>query len=361
MTSAGAIGRVFILAPKRKEFGCGISDHTAVLCRGLAASGLTTDIIHYDGRPFRPLPEIGLGDVVFLQLSIYGYSRRGVPVWLPAYLRRTKNLGARLVTFFHELWVSWPRPTSSAFWLAPLQFSICSQVLDLSDLAIFNAEWGYKWAAERGAKHIEYIKTFSNVGEPEQLQEWATRENNLVVFGNPHARSDVYRALASLSCADVAPPCSELTIVDIGEPASAVEEWLKDDGEIRGRFRHVQRHGPLSSGDVSRILGASKFGIFATPWNHAGKSGVMAALLAHGLCPISIHPRNHVRARSQFAPKPDVHFALLHNMNLGTAPHAAIYEGIAKAAHRSYDSSHRLVQLLAGVLQRASPAKAVGQ
>jgi hypothetical protein len=338
-----------ILAPRRREFGCGVCDQNEVVVSRLRAAGVQVHTTHFNETGYQVPDDVRPGDVVFLQFSIYGFAKRGAPIWLPDVLRRLKSAGARVVTFFHELWVRWPRVTSSAFWLAPVQRAVCERTLALSDTAIFNVERGYEWARRRKAQRdIRYIRTFSNVGEPDIVPPWATRQDNMVVFGNPKARVDIYRALLE-SIPHLAGRVP-LGIIDLGQPAPDLDRYIGDRGSIHSHFRSIERAGPLPGEAVGRILVENKFGLFAAPWGHAGKSSVLAAYMAHRMCPVSIYDRSDTRAPALLPPKPSVHFALLHNMDLQTAHMSSVFAAIADTAYHAYQSSHHVVALLRDAL-----------
>jgi len=70
----------------------------------------------------------------------YGYNAHGVPIWLPAVLRRLQSAGrGRLVTVFHELYASgsWRQ---SAFWLRPVQMRIARSLAGMSAISIVSNE-----------------------------------------------------------------------------------------------------------------------------------------------------------------------------------------------------------------------------
>lgn len=344
---------IHIIAPRKKEFGCGVHDHSKLIADALSSSGIRVLIHHASEEPFSYANSAAAGDVFLLQLSIYGYQTKGIPTWLPAQLAIIKARGAQIITFFHELWVQWPSVKTSAFWLAPLQYSICKRILSLSDISVFNVEWGYEWAKINSTARIEYITTCSTIGEPEsQLSPWSERQNTLVVFGNPRARLEGYKRLLQ-KIASLKPDISSLCIDDIGAMSPQLEELLASFGPLAGKFLAIRRHGPLASGDVRRVLATSKFGLFTARWNHVGKSSVFAAYAAHGMCPVSIYPPPHASQNLRFAPKPAVHYALLDNMDLTTAASSEIYSGIANSTRSAYTPQHALVDLL--LSQVASP------
>ena len=80
---------------------------------------------------------LGAGDALLLHYVGYGYDRRGAPGWLPAALEARRRVAdrPRIAAVFHEVAAFGP-PWRSSFWLAPLQRSIASRLLHLSDAAV---------------------------------------------------------------------------------------------------------------------------------------------------------------------------------------------------------------------------------
>ena len=348
-----AKGAIHILAPRYKPFGCGICDHSLLLASSLAGAGAVVSIHHAAGNGFAPSVQINGGDLVMLQLSVYGFHAKGVPVWLPGYLKDLKARGARIVTYFHELWVQWASVGSSAFWLSPLQYHVCKQVLAISDRAVFNAEWAYDWGKSRLSGASDYITTFSTIGEsPKESTPWRQRPDTLAVFGNAQARADAYHAIIQVT--QHQPLCFRgFDLLDLGKTSAALNELLAPDGPVRSRFSQTECTGAASPDQVQALLMSSKFGIFAASWGHASKSSVLAAYAAHGVCPVSIHSQPITRRRVRLAPKPDVHFAILQNIDWQTAGQSAIYASVAQAATASYRPRRDLAAL---VLQEADAA-----
>ncbi len=102
---------------------------------------------------------------IILHYVNYGYGRRGIPLWLPAALRRVKSV-APLLTIFHELYASgsWRQ---SAFWLRPLQIRIARQVAELSEAAIVSNQVSCRRLQELApGLRIVIHPVISNFGEP---------------------------------------------------------------------------------------------------------------------------------------------------------------------------------------------------
>ncbi|WP_233869128.1 hypothetical protein [Paraburkholderia adhaesiva] len=291
-----------IVQPQIKAHGCGVSDHSGVLVRLLKESAKHAERYAVPNRHACDAVPVVAGDVWILQVSIYGFSGKGVPLWLPTFIEAARARGVRVIACFHELWVLVAPGLSTAYWLAPLQRRICERLASLADYAFFNCDWAYSWGVERLGARAFYAPTFSNVGEPPMVTPWRERENLAVVFGSPLTRARVYAqavpALAKqLDCARIE------RVIDIGSPGP----WID---EVVNAFKpHAfESAGPLPAEDVSRLLMRAKWGLFNTPWGQASKSGVFAAYASHGVAPVSIFDDAlGYPAPSQY-PLPERHF-----------------------------------------------------
>jgi hypothetical protein len=271
-----------IVQPQIKEHGCGVSDHSGVLVRLLHESAKRAERYAVPNRHACGAVPVVAGDVWILQVSIYGFSGKGVPLWLPGFIAAARARGVRVIACFHELWVLVAPGLSTAYWLAPLQRRICERLASLADYAFFNCDWAYTWGVEQLGERAFYAPTFSNVGEPANVTPWREREKLAVVFGSPLTRAQVYAQAVpalgrQLDCGHVE------RVIDIGSPGpwiDAVSDAFKPDA-----FETV---GPLEAGEVSRLLMRAKWGLFNTPWGQASKSGVFAAYASHGVAPVSI-------------------------------------------------------------------------
>jgi hypothetical protein len=218
---------------------------------------------------------------VLLQLSPYGYSRRGAPLWLQQGLKQWKQRWpeAQLVTMFHELYVSAP-PWRHLFWMSLLQRLVVAGIARQSDAAVTNIQL-HRERLERldpGKRgKIQVLAVPSNVGEPSQPGELTARCRNLVVFGQPGMRKHTYEGqMAALRRA-----CEQLEITeihDIGGAYDGIPEMVAG--------LPVKRHGVLEAGDLSALLSNSLAGFLDYPPTYLAKSGVFAAYCAHRLVPL---------------------------------------------------------------------------
>lgn len=218
------------------------------------------------------------GETLFVQVSHYGYQKRGVPLHLLSWIRARKRGGARVGFCFHELFAFGP-PWRSSFWLSPLQRYITGEMARLADFWITNQHSSAQWLLRAGgAKPHQVLPVFSNLGEAPHYV--ASRANEVAVCGSASLRAHTYRS-AGPGFFDWAAGRG-LQVHDIG-PTLA-------DPELRGELarRGVREHGRLPSDGVSRILARAMYGLAAYPAAHVAKSSIFAAYCAHGLCPLLI-------------------------------------------------------------------------
>jgi len=220
--------------------------------------------------------KIAPDDRVVLQFSGYGFEKRGTPMWLLRALeKRNKDINSFGI-FFHELYAFGP-PWSSSFWLSPVQRYIARRLAELSDFWMTNREGSAVWLCRHaGDKPHRVLQVFSNVGEMAAYQRG--RLPWVVVFGGAGLRQATYRRAGQVLFEWAAK--TGLAIQDIGP--------CLPDGPLKAQLAAagVTQHGPLPAEAVSVLLGQAMFGLVVYPVDYVAKSGVFAALCAHGVAPI---------------------------------------------------------------------------
>jgi hypothetical protein len=217
-------------------------------------------------------------DTVVLQLSGYGFDKRGAPLWLLREMEKRRKHIKSLGIYFHELYAFGP-PWSSAFWLSPLQRHIARKLAELSDFWMTNREGSAQWLRRfADDKPHAVLPVFSNVGEPTAPAQ--PRLPRIVVFGSPGLRQKTY--LASGDKLFAWAKQASLEVHDIGAPIEdmRVADALRANGVIL--------HGHLEERQVGQLMEDAMFGLVAYPVEYAAKSGVYAAYCAHGVCPLLI-------------------------------------------------------------------------
>ncbi|MFM5998459.1 MAG: glycosyltransferase family 1 protein [Dolichospermum sp.] len=217
---------------------------------------------------------------VLLHYVGYGYAKRGCPIWLVDGLQRWKSLypKSNLVTMFHELYASGYPPWTSSFWLSPLQKSLAVRLTQLSDRCITNRQDCANTLNQltRFSKPEIIIQpVFSNIGELKEIPLFSQRSRNIVIFGHPNSKKQVYQQCIK----QLEQTCQTLKIkmiYDIGKPTGLELSSIKGIP--------IEEMGVMTSEEISCILTNSiaAFMNFPPP-EQLAKSGIFAAYCAHGL------------------------------------------------------------------------------
>lgn len=232
---------------------------------------------------------------VLLHMSAYGFQKRGVPLWLASVWRRIFSDRKRpaLLTMFHELSASGP-PTTSAFWLRPLQQHVLRVLARCSDGVRTNrtayADWlcqvcGPEW------RDIPVMPVFSNMGEAvAPAIDAGERFYQMTVFAS---------TMGAASGPLLAEICRQQKIRRVG--------WI-GAGEAPALGAGVQTHrlSHLPADETGAWF--REHGVAFTAYNpdFLAKSGIFAAFAAHQvavLLPTSqAELPDHLRAGEHFIP-----------------------------------------------------------
>lgn len=247
----------------------------------------------------------------------HGYAARGVPRWLFAALRHWHG---RILAVFHETYASGP-PSSSQFWLSPLQRYLGARLVRLSSACLTSTEVQgaviKRWGADPSRFRVAPVP--SNVGEPDRVLPLAERAPRLMLFGGQRER--IYRhhmyALEQLVAG-----LGLCEVVDVGPPVAGRPSCV---GGLQ-----IRATGPLPGADIQSLLGQSRIGVMDYPNVYLGKSGVFAAFCAHGLATFNLRPDS----RAADGLRPDLNLLCAG----GQAPTVPRLQDVADAARSWYSS-----------------------
>lgn len=283
----------WMLTARFSPQNCGIGEQTQFLLEQLRQrqgieGGVLVASPQWDAEKAPPLPRshrwTGLPPrgtkVLMLQYSGYGFAKRGAPVWLALQIKRLRfeRPEIRLVTMFHELF-AYGSPTTSSFWLSPVQRWVAWTLARHSDQIIANRAASAAWLEKHAPSHHEKIfvsPVFSNLGEANNVLPPSQREAHLVFFGYQAELWDagftgLRRVIEALKPARV-------TI--LGRSAEI-------PAEVFGGIA-VTRTGYLGAEEVSAILRTARWGLVAYNPEFLGKSSLLAAFMAHGVVPLLV-------------------------------------------------------------------------
>ncbi len=224
--------------------------------------------------------QVDESQAVVLHMSPYGYQKRAVPFWLAAGWRRLAQLPRRprLITMFHELYAAGP-PTSSAFWLQPLQKWVLREVARASDALRTNREDYAAWLqrVSRPDTQVVVMPVFSNFGEPSVQPAWTEREPSMVLFAwGIHSGESLGSVVRKAAVCGRRFNLKRMHLIG-----------CKQTVDEAGLGLEVVRHGFMEPAAVSALLSSCRMAYTAYSAEHFGKSTLMAAFAAHGLLVIT--------------------------------------------------------------------------
>lgn len=217
---------------------------------------------------------------IVLHMSPYGYQKRAVPLWLANGWRRVSKMKVRprMITMFHELYASGP-PTSSAFWLQPLQKHVLRVVAQASDGLRTNRQPYADWLLSLSglkASEVAVMPVYSNFGEPVVLPPLSARAPAMAMFAWGIHSGESLAALMEKACAHCRSfGLHTLHLIGGKDRVLSVPPGIE-----------LVRHGFLEAGAISNLLSSCRMAYTAYSAEHFGKSTLMAAFAAHGLAVI---------------------------------------------------------------------------
>ena len=280
-----------IIVPPRQDGG--VFDFA---CQLRDALGLDVTALVHLAKATAAGWEIGSTEAVVLQMSGYGFEKRGAPLWLLHAIEKRRKHIKTLGVFFHELYAFGP-PWSSSFWLSPVQRHIARRLAELSDFWMTSREGSAVWLRRyAGSKPHAVLPVFSTIGEPDAYDQ--VRLPRIIVFGSPGLRQATYQA-AGVRLFTWARQAT-LEIHDIGVP-------IPDVGlNAALQANRVVLHGRLADHEIRALMGNALFGLVAYPVEYIAKSSVFAAYCAHGMCPVLVSknygPADGLTAGIQYLP-----------------------------------------------------------
>jgi hypothetical protein len=271
-------------------------------------------------------------DAVLLHLSPYGFQKRATPwglarawSWLAAEFPERKR-----AVYFHELFASGP-PTTSSFWLQPLQKFILRRIARASSLRMTNRADYARWLDQQSLADsvpTEIIPVFSSLGELKEPSFLSDRPADMVFFTSTnHSRKPMQELLQRAAILARRLGLTRLHIIGEGQ---------KNIPRMQGI--ELKQHGYLSPNQASDLLSRCRVGYTAYTPDYLGKSSLFASFAAHGLAVIT---------QGQTSQLPD---GLAHSQNVlcdplmedaAEPPQLDALQTLASALHLWYESHNQ--------------------
>jgi len=223
------------------------------------------------------------GGRVLVQYSAYGFDHHGYPRKLIRALIDWKiKTGGRLVVMFHEIWTFWP-VTNKNFFIQLLHRRAIKSLLKAADKVFTSTEsQAEHLRALSSPNPICVLPVGSNIRRNENVDR-ARIPGCAVIFGLQRARLRGLRKMrGSLSSLAAAGYITKIISIGAGSDSNLhnEERSLLNALQLKEGFEQL---GPRPEREISQLLFAASFGIFAHDELSVTKSGTFMAYAAHGL------------------------------------------------------------------------------
>ena len=251
----------------------GVHDYSVELNKCLRNLGQDSDVLTLArGSPIPTRDTAGTEiDAYIVHMSGYGFAKRGLCFWLIRALHQLKatNQSAIVYVIFHEVFAT-SLPHRSAFWTAVPQMLIARRLLKLADITVTNSIRNHikLQVLVHGTPPIDIEPVFSNIPVHGKPFDWPDRGDVIAVFGGAASRRKSV-AIAQVCLAKLRESSWQVIEVGSGEKTGPESPTWVFVGEQPPEV-------------VSSIIAGAKLGIVSHNLSDLTKSGVFAALAAHG-------------------------------------------------------------------------------
>lgn len=231
-------------------------------------------------------------DWISLQFVPYSFNPKGLPFWLPSFLKKfTGNHKWHIM--FHELWIGMDSDaTFKSKCIGLLQKKIILKILKGNENIIINTQTDlYQSKIEALGYNAQILPLFSNIVKnvESKIETTTDQELRFCVFGSIHYGAPVEKFINELKrVVSTSNEKRTLKFVFIGNCGVAIEEWKK---VLLANHINFEITGFVTDEEISFLLSCSHYGISTTPYILNQKSGSLAAMFDHQL-PVLCIARN---------------------------------------------------------------------
>jgi hypothetical protein len=224
-------------------------------------------------------------DWISLQYVPYSFDRKGVPFWLPDFLKKLRGAHQWQI-MFHELWIGMDIHASfKSRFFGFLQQKIVLKVLKNLEGTVINTQTNlYQQKIENLGYAAKLLPLFSNISNSNLIDALSVKENSneirFALFGGIHFGAPVQLFIKALKLELKKRKLDLVKFIFIGNCGDAMEEWtsILDIEKIE-----YDVSGYCTDQEISKLLLSCDYGISTTPYLLVQKSGSIAALLEHKL------------------------------------------------------------------------------
>jgi hypothetical protein len=234
-------------------------------------------------------------DWISLQFVPYSFNSKGLPFWLPSYLKKLKG-NHKWHIMFHELWLGIDRESSFKHkCIGELQQLIIKKIVNNTKTNFVNTQNKlYQFFLQSINIKAEILPICGNIPVT-AIKKEVMAFTQFVLFGTIHNGAPFNDFVADLS-RDSNKFKKPIKFIFIGKNGSQLTNYtnILDNHTIC-----YEVLGAQSENIISQVLRNSDFGVSTTPYFQTEKSGVYAAYREHQLTTICVS-RNWTPSKSQY-------------------------------------------------------------
>ncbi|MBW1655018.1 hypothetical protein [Flavobacterium quisquiliarum] len=241
-------------------------------------------------------------DWISLQFVPYSFNPKGLPFWLPSFLKNLKG-NHKLHIMFHELWIGMDLDaTIKSKCIGLMQKTLISKILKTKEKVVIHTQTDlYKSKISKLGYNAQILPLFSNIAKSNEAEHKGMvyhSDLRFCVFGNIHYGAPVEQFIYDLKLVlSISKEIRTLKFVFIGNCGAEIEEWKK---VLKANEIRFEETGFVNDFEISEILSSCQYGISTTPYLLNQKSGSLASMFDHELAVLCVARKWDVRG---FKPK----------------------------------------------------------
>ena len=285
---------------------CGVRDHATLLSEALARDGLDCrmwwlqrsggSLVH-ESREIRRwtrelLAELARDppEALLLHYSVFSYSYRGVPIFVPRLLAALRSTGIPIMTIMHEFAYPWRYGGWRGGVWAVTQRILLVDVMRTSASVLVTDEERATWLPSRRwlpRRPVLFAPVFSNlpppvVPPPVVLPPPEPDPPSVGLFGYAYQGAAVATVLDALSMLAAEGLRAQLNLLGNPGAASAVGRQWRSAARDRGIEDLLRFSGTLSAQDLADALAGCGVLLFADSFGPSSRKGTLAGSLSSG-------------------------------------------------------------------------------
>lgn len=227
-------------------------------------------------------------DWVSLQFVPYGYNTKGLPFWLPNFLNKLIGKHSWHI-MFHELWIGRNQNMSlKNKVISYMQEVIVRQIIKKINPQVIHTHLPvYMNNLKKITSNISPLPLFSNISPPINfLQSIADKRFRWAFFSQVDTSPEIINFI-NIFNTELLEKGIFPELIIIGNNKNKMLGYVEEFKAKCPLFAHIECTGFLSENEISIELKYCNLGITPVPLHGIGKSGSVAAFLAHGI-PVAV-------------------------------------------------------------------------